>query len=47
MKRLRTVVFSLAALTGLLRAEPLPATSFTVIPQVESFEHYRALGGTR
>lgn len=47
MKRFLTVVSFLAVFVGGLRAVPLPVTPFTVIAKVESFEHYRALGGER
>lgn len=44
MKTLLLACFSLM-LAGALRAAPLPVTPYTVIARVDSFEHYRALGG--
>ncbi len=34
-------------LLGVVGAAPLPLTPFTVIARVDSFEHYRALGGAQ
>ena len=47
MKRLLMVASCFAALVPVLRAAPMPVTRFTVIAKVESFEHYRAVGGER
>jgi hypothetical protein len=46
MKRFLSVVSILAAAAGMLQASPPPSvTPRTVVCKVESFEHYRALGG--
>ena len=47
MKRLLTVVAFLAAVAPVLRAAPLPVTPYTVIAKVDSFEQYRAIGGSQ
>ena len=47
---MRSLLLATAVLTAFsvgLRAAPLPMTPYTVVAQVESFEHYRALGGNQ